>query len=177
VLVLAGAPARATVVQRIAFDDQAVAADRIFVGTVREIEVRPSARAPRYFETIVTFAVDEVVAGAAPTTVSVRLSGGTIGHERQSIDGMPEFAVGEHYVVMLDADHDPPLVSPFIGFNQGLYRVVADRDGRTLVRDRRGRPLDASTLQAIGRTAQTAAAGAEPELASFVTRIRSVRAR
>ncbi len=175
-LASATAPAAATVVQRLDFDDQCVAADRIFVGTVRAIDVRRNPRAQRFFETIVTFGVEETVAGAVPAQVHVRLSGGTIGDERQSIDGMPDFAIGERYVVMLDADRSPPLVSPIVGFNQGLYRVVAEPGSeRPLVRDRRGRPLEA--LPPAGARVPQAAATTEPALEGFVSMIRAARGR
>ena len=175
-LASAYAPATATVVQRLDFDAQASAADRIFVGTVRAIDMRRNSRVPRFFETVVTFAVEETVAGAVPAEVQVRLSGGTIGGERQSIDGMPDFAVGERYVVMLDAERNRPLVSPFVGFNQGLYRVVREPGAeRSLVRDRRGRPL--GTFPAATRQPQAAAAAVEPELESFLTMIRAARGR
>jgi hypothetical protein len=169
--------ASATVVRQLDFDAQCRAADRIFVGTVRAVEARPNSRAPHYFETFVTFTVDEAIAGRVPAALHLRLSGGTVGDERQSIDGMPDFAVGERYVVMLEADQDPPLVSPILGFNQGLYRVVTDAGDHTLVRDRSGRPLRDFTSAASARVAPRAAAVAEPELATFVAMIRAARGR
>ena len=105
-------------------------ADRIFVGTVLSVASRPKAATPKYFETVVRWYVEETVAGTLEQTSRATFSGGEVGGIRQRVDGMPEIKVGERYVVMLAADQDPPLVSPFVGFNQGLYRVVGVSRGR-----------------------------------------------
>jgi hypothetical protein len=173
-------PARradATVLRAVDFDTQSVSANRIFVGEVIAVESRRKPDAPRYFETIVTFRVDEPVAGTMPPTLPLRFSGGQVGDLRQSIDGMPEFAVGERYVVFLEPDQDPPLVSPIVGFNQGLYRVVAESAGggveRTVVRDYSGRSLTAGS--AARAAAARSADGTEPSLDAFLTAIRAAR--
>lgn len=179
---LLGRPAAATVVLPMDFDTQCASAARIFVGTVRAVESRRNPAAPRYFETLVRFAVDEVVAGDAEAEITLRFAGGTIGDERQSIDGMPEFRVGERYVVLADRDDDSPLVSPLVGFNQGLYRVVpapgapsetAAARARLLVRDRAGRPL-AGTTAAAGEVAAEPG-GDGPTLADFLAAVRAAR--
>lgn len=180
------AAARATTILAIDFDAQCAAADRIFLGEVTSVESRRNQAAPRYFQTIVTFAVETVIAGNVPSTVELRFAGGTIGDEQQSIDGMHEFTAGERYVVFTDPDADRPLISPILGFNQGLYRVVDtdDASGRhRVVRDRMGRPLSASVGAALGApgaalaTAPSGAAGAERELGAFVAAIRAARSR
>jgi hypothetical protein len=174
-------PAAATVLVAMDFAEQCVAADRVFVGTVRAVESRRIAAAPQYFETLVTFAVEETVVGAVQPEVVLRFAGGEVGGVNQSIDGMPDLRAGERYVVLIDADHEPPLVSPIVGFNQGLYRAVTE-DGpggrRSVVRDRAGRPLAAGAFgprAPAGR--DSGAAPAEPELADFLAAVRAVRGR
>lgn len=180
---VAARPAGATVVEAVDFDAQSVAAFTIFVGKVQAVESRPVARAPQYFETLVTFVVEEVVAGGLGSTVALRFAGGEVGDLRQSIDGMPEFAVGERYVVFCDVERTPPAVSPIVGFNQGLYRVVSaegPRGTHDVVRDRLGRPLGdfAGTPAAAGRRAEGGAAAAtDPELADFLDAVRAARQR
>jgi hypothetical protein len=178
--------AHATIVRALGFEDQCRGADRIFVATVRSIESRRVARAPRYFETIVGLVVDEVVAGTVPGVLELRFTGGTIGNERQSIDGMPEFTIGERYVVMVDAEHDPPLLSPIVGFDQGLYRVVTEPSGsRAVVRDHAGRPLVERGAGGSGSPPSDSGAvtsagtllGADPDLRAFIAAIRAARAR
>ena len=177
---VAGRPAAATVITAMDFDAQCTAAERVFVGTVRTAVSQRVAAAPQYYETVVTFAVDEVVAGAVPSEVVLRFAGGEMDGVRQSIDGMPELTTGERYVVLADADHDPPLLSPVVGFNQGLYRVVTE-DGpggwRSVVRDRAGRLLAAALGARVPASRDAAAVPAEPELGAFLAAIGAARER
>ena len=186
-----GRPADATVVAPLDFDAQCAHADRVFVGTVRSVVARADAAAPGHFETIVTLATEETVVGAVPPVVTLSLAGGEVGGIRQWIDGMPEFAVGERYVVFLEPDGDPPLISPVVGFNQGLYRALPDpaASGGMVVRDRTGAPLGAS-LRVRAATAAATAAGVpaptptravpvvgadEIDLGTFLAAIRAAR--
>lgn len=144
------AAARATTILAIDFDTQCAAADRIFVGEVTSVESRRNQAAPRYFQTIVTFAVETVIAGNVPSTVELRFAGGTIGDEQQSIDGMHEFTAGERYVVFTDPDADRPLIRggaprrphgvPALGPPPQPHLPVHARDPHLLVRDLRGAP-------------------------------------
>ena len=167
-----GSPAAATTVESIATATQAATADRIFVGTVTAVTSRPKAAAPKYFETVVRFSVEDAVAGSLPATVELTLSGGEVGGVRQRVEGMPEFAVGERYVVLLEADQDPPLTSPLVGFNQGLYRVVGESRATAVVQDRRGRPL-ASDVAPTGARGATS----DPRLDDFLDTLRAAHSR
>ena len=162
-------PADATVLLHVPFDAQAQTASRVFVGRVVSVRSRPCADRPAYFETLVGFTVEEVVAGEVSSTVELRFSGGQVGDIRQSIDGMPEFTMGERYVVFAQADQDPPLISPIVGFNQGLYKVVPNAEGEDVVRNRFGR-----RLQTTGAAARTAAA-TEPRLRDFTAAVQAAR--
>ncbi len=165
--------ADATTVTSMTTAAQATAADRIFVGTVAAVTARPNAKRPQYFETVVQFSVDETVAGRVSkvgSVVEVVLSGGEIGGIRQRVEEMPELVVGERYVVLLEADQSPRLTSPFVGFNQGLYRVVGDARASAVVRDHRGRALSAEALPATAR-----GAGADPTLDAFLATLRAAR--
>jgi len=174
--------AAATVVLAVDFTQQCADADTIVVGTVRDVTSRPMPTNPAFFETLVTLDVQEVVAGTAASPLTLRLAGGEIGGVRQSIDGMPEFAAGERYVVFLDRPEDPPLVSPIVGFNQGLYRVerVGDAD---VVHDRAGAPLsEAAVVALVGAERNVAprppgaeANSASPSLDRFLAAIRATR--
>lgn len=165
-------PAAATTVEGMTTSAQAATADRIFVGTITAITSRPKATAPKYFETVVRFSVEDTVAGSVPATVELTLSGGEIGGVRQRVDGMPELSVGERYVVLLEAEQDPPLTSPLVGFNQGLYRVVGESRASAVVRDGSGRPLTGVASPAGARRAAS-----EPTLDDFLDTLRAARAR
>ncbi len=162
-------PAAATVLIHVPFEAQAQTASRVFVGRVASVRSRPCAARPAYFETLVGFTVDEVVAGGVSSTVELRFSGGQVGDIRQSIDGMPEFTMGERYVVFVEADHDPPLISPIVGFNQGLYQVITNAAGEDVVRNRVGQPL-----QETGAAAR-AATTTEPRLRDFTAAVQAAR--
>jgi hypothetical protein len=175
---LGGAPAAATTILAMPFAEQCSAADTIVVGTVRAVASRRSPRAPAFFETLVTLAVDQVVAGNPGAELTLRLAGGEVGAIRQSIDGMPEFQVGERYVVFLDREQDPPAISPVTGFNQGIYRVERV-EGADLVRDGTGRALSAAAVTALGpaavRRESGVGAGGAPSLDAFVAAIHAAR--
>ena len=89
---------------------------------------------------------------------------------RQRIEDMPELTVGERYVVLLEAERTPRLTSPFVGFNQGLYRVVGTSRATAVVRDRLGKPLAASG-------GATRAAPGDPSLDEFLDGLRAARAK
>lgn len=163
-------PADATVVASMSTTAQATTADRIFVGTVASVTSRPKAARPQWFETVVRFTVEQTVAGNVPASVELVYSGGEVGGIRQRVDGMPELAVGERYVVLLEPEQTPPLTSPFVGFNQGLYRVVGDSRASAVVRDREGRALAGDGVPAGAR-----AAGGEPTLDAFLELLRAAR--
>src|SRR5690349_5352882 len=168
---LGGAPAAATTILAMPFAEQCTGAETIVVGTVRAVASRRSPRAPEFFETLVTLGVDQVVAGSPGPELTLRLAGGEVGAIRQSIDGMPEFQVGERYVVCLDREQDPPAISPVTGFNQGLYRVERV-EGGDVVRDGTGRALSSAAVAALGpaavRRESGVGAGGAPSLDGFV---------
>jgi hypothetical protein len=165
-------PSVATTVESITTAVQAADADRIFVGTVTTVLSRPKATAPKYFETVVGFDVEETVAGSVPAHLDLTFSGGEVGGILQRVDGMPRFTVGERYVVLLEPDQQPPLASPVIGFNQGLYRVVGASRSSAVVRDRTGQPLPAA-----GTEAAAARSVGEPSLDAFLDTLRAARTR
>lgn len=168
---LAPVPASvATTVETITTATQAAGADRIFVGTVTAVLSRPKATAPKYFETVVGFAVEETVAGSVPAHLDLTFSGGEVGGILQRVDGMPRFAIGERYVVLLEPDQQPPLASPLVGFNQGLYRVVGASRATAVVRDHNGQPLPTGASAA-------ARSVAEPSLDAFLDGMRAARTR
>src|ERR1043165_1057702 len=87
------APTRgiATTVEIITTAVQATDADRIFVGTVTSVTSRPKATAPKYFETVVGFDVEETVAGTVPAHLDLTFSGGEVDGILQRVEGMPTF--------------------------------------------------------------------------------------
>jgi hypothetical protein len=73
--------------------------------------------------TFAEFDVKETLAGPASSEarVTVRLAGGQIGHLRESVDGVPRFAVGEEAVLFLERTSAGDY--GISGWTQGTFRV------------------------------------------------------
>lgn len=71
--------------------------------------------------------VDEILVGEAPSIVTVRTFGGTVGRLRIDALGFPSFHTGERLVLYLDDVEGPAQV---VGYQQGEYRIhVRHSDG------------------------------------------------
>jgi hypothetical protein len=125
-------------------------APRIFVGNVVAVEsFRADWRGNARIRTRVTFSVDETLRGSGVVTV-LEFLGGTVGDLTLDVAHVPQFSVGERYVVFAhDGDR---WVNPVVGFTQGLLRVSRDaRDGTARVLTDGRAPL--ASVAAIGRPA------------------------
>lgn len=161
-------PARATVVVAKDFAALCSEAELIFVGTVASTESRWSDPQRQAIETMVTFTDLTWLRGGPRARVELRFAGGELDGLREAVAGVPQFSVGERRVVFARAGH---FVSPIVGFNQGLFRVV-DGAGGPVVLDADGR-----AVTGVGRAAlQRGAAGdrdAALPLDTFLARVRA----
>lgn len=98
-------------------DAQAIARGRVSAVTGRWTEDR------RTIETIVTLDVERYLKGSLGSTIDFRVPGGELGRFRRVVVGAPEFAPGDQVIVFLGATG--PMVPFIVGFNQGVYRLVA----------------------------------------------------
>ncbi len=71
--------------------------------------------------------VDRVIAGSAPSQVTVRTFGGQVGDYRLVADGFPTFQQGERTVLFLAAGADGTY--KVAGYQLGQYRVRPGADG------------------------------------------------
>lgn len=122
--------------------------------------------------TFAEFEVVETLADTAPgeELVTVRLAGGQIGHLRESVDGVPRFAVGEEAVLFLERTSAGDY--GISGWTQGTFRVRRGGGGEaTLTQDSAGFAVfDA-------RTRQFEAAGiARMAMSEFRTRLAAAMA-
>lgn len=123
-LALLAVVANATTLSRLRFEElvnqaTAVARLRCIGGESRwqEGEIWTETR----FETV------EVNKGLLPGVVKVRMLGGTVGHLRSRVEGIPAFRPGEEaYVFLWQRDGEPFRV---LGWSQGTFRIA--RDPRT----------------------------------------------
>jgi len=125
-LIALAAPARATVVVpadlgELARDAIAIARGRVAAINVQWTDDRGT------IETIVTLEVESYLKGSFGSELSFRVPGGELGRFRSIVVGAPEFAVGQRVVVFLGARG--PTIPFIVGFNQGVYRIVAGESG------------------------------------------------
>ncbi|HEV8584337.1 MAG TPA: Ig-like domain-containing protein [Methylomirabilota bacterium] len=120
-VLVAVAPAAATVVVPVTEADLVAQAAAVVIGRVTAIESH--AHGGRVF-TNVTLAVEEMLKGDSVPTLTVRLLGGRVGDHVAWIDGSPEFRRGERVLVFLTAHRDgTPRIAHFY---QGKFSIVAD---------------------------------------------------
>lgn len=133
IALLLAAPAvlRATTVVAIEFRELVTTTPVIVQGRVTDVRSAP-VDGRRSVDTFITVAVDEYLKGDLGRFVTFKVAGGELGRYRTIVIGAPEFRVGEEVVLFLKT---PSSSVPIIaGFNQGVYRIVADRDtGRRMV--------------------------------------------
>jgi hypothetical protein len=150
VMLLTAAPALATTVQLVPFEELVRQAEVIFVGEVVQVQpFRVASGSGAQIRTRVTFRVRDNIRGAAASVV-LEFKGGTIGDVSMAVEGAPTFAVGEEYIVL--ARTGTQWVSPVVGLSQGLLRVSRDaRDGTRRVLTAAREPV--SSASAVGRAA------------------------
>ena len=122
---------RATIVVPIEFRELVTTTPVIVHGQVTDVRSAP-VDGRRSVDTFVTVAAGEYLKGDLGRFVTFRVPGGEVGRYRTIVIGAPEFKVGDEVVLFLKTQAS---ALPFIaGFNQGVYRVVPDRQtGRRMV--------------------------------------------
>jgi hypothetical protein len=122
--------AQATTLAKMDLAALARAADVVVDGRCVGVEVRAERGA---IWTFAEFAVVETLAGtlAGEQRVIVRLAGGQIGHLRESVDGVPRFAVGEEAVLFLERTSAGDY--GISGWTQGTFRVRRGGGGESAV--------------------------------------------
>lgn len=97
----------------------------IVVGRVAAVDARWTAER-RGIETLVTLEAETYLKGALGESVQFVTAGGELGRFQNIVVGAPRFVKGERVVVFLGARG--PSVPFIVGFNQGVFRVTADRE-------------------------------------------------
>jgi hypothetical protein len=122
----------------------------------------------RTIETVVTLAVVDAIKGQPGETVYFRVPGGQVGRYRRVMVGAPEFTSGDEVVLFLKG-RAPGVPFPF-GLSQGVYRVVRDAGGRSLVTP----PV---ISEAAGRVVRGDVSRRPVELAAFTRSVRAIAER
>jgi hypothetical protein len=138
-LLLAAAPASATIMLEMDLPQIVGQSDAIFVGKAIRTRSQWGPDGKRIV-TDTTFQVQQGILGVASgTTVVVRRPGGVVGDIGMRIAGTPVFNKGDEVVVFTSTQKGHRYV---VGMQQGVYRIFRDKAGRRTVRAR----LDGLTL-------------------------------
>lgn len=118
---------------RLGFDELAQASDAIFVGTVQQMACRPGPNGNTILTDVVFDPVTPVhkragVEGDLAAPFTLTHEGGQLGNIFMMVSDAPDFEVGGKYL-LFTLMNGQVHVTPLIGGNQGLFRVVADADG------------------------------------------------
>ncbi|HSP96869.1 MAG TPA: hypothetical protein VL049_06445 [Candidatus Dormibacteraeota bacterium] len=165
--IVAAPRAEATTVIAKDFSALCAEAELIFVGTVASSESRWSDPQRQAIETVVTFTDLTWLRGGPQAQIELRFGGGELDGLHEAVAGVPQFNVGDRRVVFAHAGH---LVSPIVGFNQGLFRVV-DGAGGPVVLDADGKAVTGVGRAALQRGAADDRSAALP-LDAFLARVR-----
>jgi hypothetical protein len=127
-LVLAAAPALGSTFLHMSHADLARHANAVVVGNVLSVESfwnKPG----RVIVTEAMVEVEDAIAGDAPSVVVVRTFGGTVNGYTVEAHGFPTFTKGERLLLFLENDAREPGTTRVVGYQEGKYRVVVDRNG------------------------------------------------
>lgn len=119
-------------------DDLSAEAEQIVVGTVAKTESTYGTDKSIY--TFVTITdMDNIKGQSKESELVLRFKGGQVGEDIHEIVGGPYFKTNEK-VVLFVRGNGRSLV-PLVGWTQGVFRVVADQTGGSIVTDHDGNAL------------------------------------
>ena len=108
----------------------------IVIGTVRRVETA-AGKQPNDLYTFVTVDQLDVVHGqVANGALTLRLKGGFDGRQGLHVDGAPEFKPNERVLLFVQGNGRD--LVPFVGWSQGVFRLVDDGAGHRFMRDADG---------------------------------------
>ena len=141
VIVAAARPASPTTVVAPTFDELVMRAESVIVARVAATRSAwVASRSGRAIVTDVTVSIERTLKGPTYAERSFEFLGGTVGDDTLTVDGMPEFHVGDRDVLFISEAGRP--ASPLVGFMYGRFRIIPDsRTGADIVRTHDGRPL------------------------------------
>jgi hypothetical protein len=139
--------------------------DYIIRGVVKSVtsEYRATTSGKgRKIITKVEVQVLEVVAGTPPTTVVLEMLGGTVGNDKMTLEGAPQFKVGDEDILFVSGNGQT--ICPLVAMMHGRYRVMHEAaTGRKYVARSNKVPLQ-DTAEVVLPMAEGAAAGMQLKL-------------
>jgi hypothetical protein len=133
----------------------------------------------RSVHTRVTFKVNsQPIKGNVSSPLVLDFLGGSVGYLKMAVSGVPQLQVGQRLIIFSHASNDF-YVSPFIGLDQGVLRVIHDETtGSDRVLRWWGQPVSENEPMALrqvtAQRSETEAAQASERLEHFLERVRSL---
>ena len=149
------------------FDELVQLADVVIVGTVGNVRSElTQSDLDQNIVSFVSFNKLEVVKGqVSGQDYTLQVPGGIVGRFAQDYPGVPQFRIGQRYVVFVRGNHTD--LFPVVGITQGVFRVLTDAQGqRVVVRD------DIAT-EAAQRHSLSSVTNGAVSLHNFLQQIRS----
>jgi hypothetical protein len=150
---------QASQVRPINLEEMTQRADRIFSGRCVNVRVAHDPVLDQVV-TYVTFAPHRVEKGEIRGSVTIKLLGDQDmdAPPGSATEGVPTFSKGEEVILFLHGDSPHGLTSP-VGFGQGKFTVVQDKEGRALALNQLGneslfRNLSPSAQRRLGQGAE-----------------------
>jgi hypothetical protein len=144
------APVFASHVRTLNLEEMTARADRIFHGRCIKIQVSTDPDL-RQVVTYATFVPQSAAKGSVHGRLTIKMLGNQSASAQpgEAIEGLPRFQEGEEVVLFLYPDSAAGLTSP-VGFGQGRFKVVHDKEGKALALNAFGneRILDGLTPEA-----------------------------
>jgi hypothetical protein len=131
--------AKATTVMPMEADSLVDQAELIFTGTAlkSEVAVNPWTNLPY---TLVTFGVSDILKGVVNgKQFTLQFTGGAASGEVVEVVGMPQFTLGEQYLLFVRGNGSS--TCPLLGWWQGQFRFEKDAQGQSKLVDHAGVPI------------------------------------
>lgn len=132
VLLAAGAASlAASTVRPVSLKELSVRAQRVTVGTIESITSYKDSVSGRILSRVAV-AETQTLSGAAPSSFTFEMLGGTAGDVQEWIAGFPTFRAGDKVVLFLRGN-TATLAGPTVGMWQGVFFVQPDASGAETV--------------------------------------------
>ncbi len=127
-LLVAGSHARALTTSEYTFDELVVQADLILVGSVSQIHSfwGEGRGADTIFSNIHLVELEQIKGDLNETEYSLKVVGGMVGDQAQFYPGLPQFTVGQRYLLFIKGNNRA--MFPIAGISQGVYRIQWDAE-------------------------------------------------
>ncbi len=130
------AAAQATVLPYKSFDRLVDESEGIVIGTVRSVETAAARNANDLYTYVTIEQLDVLRGKVAQATLTLRLKGGFDGRQGLHVEGAPQFAPKERVLLFVQGNGRD--LVPFVGWSQGVFRLVDAAGGGQQVRDADG---------------------------------------